>query len=169
MSASVRPLSLETRLTAGVNEDLRKASCTPRTNLTPNPLSKVDNARPDGETPALVSETVFRRVEGEGRNVVRVGGVADEASGGMGVKTDHEEERKVVRVPESLKTLVANLVVRGGVHQEDDEKHEVAGNASRLGVVDVEGDLGADLCTECQRAGHDRMRCQSVTYGYAQH
>ena len=101
-----------------MDKDLGQAGCTPRTNLTPNPLSKVDNARPDGETPALVSETVFRRVEGEGRNVVRVGGVADEASGGMGVKTDHEEESKVMGIPERLEKLVANLVVGSGIHEE---------------------------------------------------
>ena len=128
-----------------MNEDLGKASCTPRTNLAPHPLSKVDNARPDGEPPAEVPETVFRGVEGERGDVVGVSRVTDEASGGMGVETEHEEERKVVRVPESLEALIANLVVRSGVHEEHDEEHEVAGDASRLGVMNVKCDFGADL------------------------
>ena len=149
-----------------MDKDLGQAGCTPRTNLTPNPLSKVDNAGPDGETPALVAETVGRAVERERGDVLGVGRVTDEASGGMGVETDHEEERKVVRVPESLEALVADLVVRSGVHEEHDEKHEVAGDASRLVVVDVEGNLGADLC------GHNESSASSYlfgkTYGYAQ-
>ena len=128
-----------------MDKDLGQAGCTPRTNLTPNPLSKVDNAGPDGETPALVAETVGRAVERERGDVLGVGRVTDEASGGMGVETEHEEERKVVRVPESLEALIANLVVRSGVHEEHDEEHEVAGDASRLGVMNVKCNFGADL------------------------
>ena len=128
-----------------MDKDLGQAGCTPRTNLTPNPLSKVDNAGPDGETPALVAETVGRAVERERGDVLGVGRVTDEASGGMGVETDHEEERKVVRVPESLEALVADLVVRSGVHEEHDEKHEMTGDTARLGVVNGERNLGADL------------------------
>ena len=76
-----------------MNKDLGQARSTPGPNLTPNPLSKVDNARPDGETPALIPEAVLRRVEGEGADVVGARGVTNEASGSMGVETDHEEER----------------------------------------------------------------------------
>ena len=64
----------------------------------------------------------------------------------MGVETDHEEEREVVRVPEGLEALVTDLVVRGGVHEDHDEKHEVAADATRLGVVNVESDLRTNLC-----------------------
>ena len=131
-----------------MDKDLGQAGCTPRTNLTPNPLSKVDNAGPDGETPALVAETVGRAVERERGDVLGVGRVTDEASGGMGVETDHEEERKVVRVPESLEALVADLVVRGRVHEHHDEQHEVAGDAARLPVVNILGSFDANLCKQ---------------------
>ena len=101
-----------------MNEDLRQTSCTPSPNLTPNPLSKVDNARPNGEAPALVSQAVVRLVEGEDSGIRGFRGVAHEASGGMGIQTNHEEEREVVRIPEGLETLVANLVVGSGIHEE---------------------------------------------------
>ena len=138
--------SLMWRRTTGVNKDLRQAGGTPRTDLTPNPLSKVDNARPDGEPPTFVSQAVLRRIEGERGDVVGIRRVTDEASGGMGVETDHEEEREVVSVPEGFETLVADFVVRRGIHKDHDEKHEVASDASRLRVVDVQGDLRTDLC-----------------------
>ena len=134
------------RLTARVDKDLRQTSCTPGPDLTPDPLSKVDNARPDGEPPALISQAVLRRVERERGDVVGARRVADEASSGMGVETNHEEEREVVSVPESFETLVADFVVRRGIHEDHDEKHEVASDASRLRVVDVQGDLRTDLC-----------------------
>ena len=134
------------RLTARVDKDLRQTSCTPGPDLTPDPLSKVDNARPDGEPPTLISQAVLRRVERERGDVVGARRVADETSSGMGVETNHEEEREVVSVPESFETLVADFVVRRGIHEDHDEKHEVASDASRLRVVDVQGDLRTDLC-----------------------
>lgn len=48
-------------------------------------------------------------VEREGGYVVGVGGITDETSSGMGVKTDHEEESEVVGVPERLKALLPNF------------------------------------------------------------
>lgn len=159
----------EIGLTTGVNEDLRQTSCTPGPDLTPNPLSEVDNARPNGEAPALVSQAVVRLVEGEDSGIRGFGGVAHEASGGMGVQTNHEEEREVVRVPEGLETLVANLVVSRGVHEDHDQKHEVPRDASSLLIVDVEGDLGPDLCgRNTMMSLRAATKAHVVTYGYAQ-
>ena len=152
-----------------MNEDLRQASCAPGPNLAPNPLSKVDDTRPDGEAPALVSQAVIRLVEGEHSRIRGFGRVAHEASGGMGVQTDHEEERKVVRVPESLKALVANLVVRRGVHEDHDQEHEVAGDASRLRVVNVQGNLGPNLCGgDTVSPSVSPSEACGITYGCAQ-
>lgn len=77
------------------------------------------------------------RVEGEGPDVVGISRVADEAAGGMRVQSNHEEEGKVVCIPEGLEALVANLVLRGAVHEHHDEQHEMASDATRLRVVDV--------------------------------
>ena len=147
------------RLTARVDKDLRQTSCTPGPDLTPNPLSEVDNARPNGEAPALVSQAVVRLVEGEDSGIRGFGGVAHEASGGMGVQTNHEEEREVVRVPEGLEALVADLVMRRGVHEDHDEEHEVTTDASCLRVVNLQGGVGADLC---RQEVNGSMRCDAV-------
>jgi hypothetical protein len=90
---------------------------------------------------------VIGRVEGESWDVIGVHGVSDETASGVGVKGDHEEEREVVGVPEGLKTLAANLVVGGCVHDEHDKQHEVTSDATGLFVVYVlRGNL-TDLCT----------------------
>lgn len=75
-----------------MDEDLRKTSWFTSTNLSPHTFAKVNEERPDDKPPTEVSETVFYIIEREGRYVRWVGSVADKASGGMGVETDHEEE-----------------------------------------------------------------------------
>ena len=86
------------------------------------------------------------RVEREDGGVVWIDGIADEAACGVRVERDEEEEGEVVGVPKGLEALVTNLVVSGGVDEEHDEEHEVAGDAASLGVVNVEGGLCANLC-----------------------
>jgi len=65
----------------------------------------------------------------------------------MGVETDHEEEGKVVGVPEGLEALRTNLLVGSGVHEDHDEEHEVTGETTRLGVVDLLSKLLTNLST----------------------
>ena len=129
-----------------MDEQLRETRRATSTVLAEDTLAKVDNAGPDDETPRLVSKTVLGRVVGEAVGVVGVDRVADEASSSVRVKTDEEEERKVMGVPEGLEALVTDLVVRRGIHEDHDEEHEVTANASCLRVVDVEREFGTDLC-----------------------
>jgi hypothetical protein len=84
---------------------------------------------------------VLRRVEGERSNQIGLSRVADEATSGMSVKTDHEEEGKVVGVPERLEALRADLLVGGGVHEDHDKEHEMTSETTRLGVVNLLGKL----------------------------
>ena len=63
----------------------------------------------------------------------------------MRIEGDHEEECKMVGVPESLEALLANRMVRGAVHDDHDEEHKMAGDATWLSIVDFEGLLLADL------------------------
>ena len=120
-----------------MNEDFRKPSCLPRSDFPPYPFTKIDDPGPYDEPPAEVPKTVVSRVEGESRDVIGIDCVSDETASGVGVESDHEEECEVVGVPESLKTLVADLVVGGRVHDEHDEQHEVTGNATSLFVVNI--------------------------------
>ena len=107
-------------------------------------------------------------VEGEGWDVIGFDGVTDETTSRVRVEADHEEEREVVRVPEGLETLVANLVVSRGVHEDHDQKHEVPRDASSLLIVNVEGDLGPDLCGRNTMSLRAATKAHVVTYGYAQ-
>ena len=75
----------------------------------------------------------------------------------MSVETDHEEERKVMCVPESLEALVTNLSVRRGVDEHHDEQHEMTRDASRLSVVNILCSFLADLCNKNQ---HDEITNQ---------
>lgn len=63
----------------------------------------------------------------------------------MGVKADHEEECEVMGIPESFEALVANLVMGGGIHEDHDEKHEVACDTTCLSIMDVQGGNRSDL------------------------
>lgn len=59
--------------------------------------------------------------------------------------TSHETTHQVVSVPERLKALSPDLDVRGGVDEEHEEEHDVAGEGSGLGVHDRPRRLLANL------------------------
>jgi hypothetical protein len=88
---------------------------------------------------------MFCGVEREAGNVIRVDCVAHKTTSGMGIKSNHEEEGKVVSVPERLEALVADLVVRRGVHYEHDKKHEMTSDATGLRVMNLESCLFTDF------------------------
>jgi len=131
--------------TTGVNENLRQSGRTSCPVLSEHPFTEIGETGPDCEPPAHISKAVLGRVEGEGCDVVGIGGVTDEATSSMAVETKHEEERKVMSVPEGFKALGTDLVMGGRVHEEHDQEHEVTSDGSRLGVVDLKCDLLANL------------------------
>src|SRR5437660_1697174 len=103
----------------------------------PGPLHKVEDPGGQGEPPALVADTMGPEIiTGEGGE--GLWRISHEAAGGMSVEGEEEDESQVVGVPESLEALVANLVVRGGVHQQHAEEHDVASDTTGFGVMDVE-------------------------------
>lgn len=129
-----------------MDENLGKAGGSACTVFPVDSFTKVEDTRPNNKPPAEVTNTMTSRIEGEGRNEVRVNAITDEATSGMGVNADHKKEGKVVSVPKSLEALIANLVVGSCVHENHDEQHEVASNTTRLGVMDHLGALLSDLC-----------------------
>lgn len=64
---------------------------------------------------------MFGRVERECRDKIRVDGVSDETSSGMGVESDHKEKCEVVGVPKRFEALAADLVMSGRVHYDHDK------------------------------------------------
>lgn len=131
--------------TARVDQNLGQTGSPSGPDLSVDSLAEVEDTGPNGETPALVTQAVLCAVEWERGDVVWIGTIAHEATGSVGVKTDHEEECEVVSVPEGLEALCADLVVGSGVHENHDEEHEVSSDTAWLGVMDVEGSLRADL------------------------
>lgn len=128
-----------------MDKDLGQTSGPARTNFTPYTFSKVNDTRPDDEPPTQITKAVLRGIEWEARDVVRVDGITDETTSGVGVETEHEEECKVVSIPKGFKALVSDLLVGSRVHYNHDQEHKVACDATRLGVVDLEGGLLANF------------------------
>jgi hypothetical protein len=51
----------------------------------------------------------------------------------------------MVSIPEGLETLLTNLVMSSCVHEEHGKEHEMASDATRLSVMNLKGDLLANL------------------------
>jgi len=88
---------------------------------------------------------MLSRIEREGSDIIGKDRVAYKATRSMSVKANHEKKRQMMGVPESLKTLLTDLVVGSAVHEYDDEQHKVTGYAARLGVMDLQCGLLAYL------------------------
>lgn len=124
-----------------MNQNLRETSRLPGANLPPDAFTEINDTRPDDEPPAEVPETVLRRVEREGSNVIRVDGVAHETSSSVSIEADHEKESQVMGVPKCFEALLANLLVRKGIHDHHDEEHEVSRNTTRLCIMNLQRKL----------------------------
>jgi hypothetical protein len=112
--------------------------------LAVQPLDEVEAARPEFPSPAQVSNTVLPvLVTGKWREAL--GRVADEAADCVGVQGEEEGNEQVVDVPERLEGLLPDAVVRGRVHQKHAQKHHMASDAARLGIVDLHSRHWANL------------------------
>ena len=67
----------------------------------------------------------------------RVHGIAHEASRRMRVHGQKEGDEQMMRIPEGLIALLPDLRVRGRVHKQHAQQHDVACYAAGLGVVDL--------------------------------
>ena len=141
----------ELHSTGRVDEDFGELGRTARTDLPPDTLKEVDDAGPDGEAPGEVTNADLRVVEGEDFGEAWIRGTTDEASGGMGVEANHEEERQVVSIPECLEALLADFCVASTVHQDHDKQHDMASDTGRLTVMDVEGIRRTEFCQQSER------------------
>ncbi len=60
----------------------------------------------------------------------------------MGVQSEHEWNEQMMGVPERLERLLANLMVRSGVHEKHAKEHDMACDASNFCVMNLDsGDL----------------------------
>ena len=63
----------------------------------------------------------------------------------MGVKSEEKGNEQMVRIPEGLEGLLADLCVCGRVHQKHTEKHDMSCNTTGFSVVDFDGCDFSDL------------------------
>jgi len=152
-----------------VNKDLGQLRSPPGSVFSVHPLAKVKKTWPDGEPPALVPKTVFRRIEWECRDIIWVNRITNEAASSVRVKPNHEEKCEVMGVPERFEALVTNLVVRGRIHQDHNEQHEVPRDTTRLRIVNLQGNFLTDLCKTIRCEYPHLWIRKTVAYGYARH
>lgn len=118
--------------------------CSTSPDLTIETLDQVNTTAKELPSPTLITDTVLPE-EGAVKGRDAVGSVTDETTNGVSVHSQHEGDEQVVSVPERLEGLLANSVVRSCVHEKHAEKHNVARNATGLGVVDLDGEHWSDL------------------------
>lgn len=125
-------------LTIWMTNDSRDLGQALSPNLTVKTLCQVTSSSKQLPSPSLITDAVLpEEVSGKGR--YGVDRVTNEAADSVGVKSEEEGDEEMVRVPEGLERLLADAVVRGGVHQQHAEEHDVASNTAGLGVVDLDG------------------------------
>lgn len=151
-----------------MDEDLGELSRTARADFPPDTLSEVDDTGPDDVAPRKVANANVRVVEGECVGDRWQGSRANEASSGVRVEADHEEERQVVSIPERFETLLANFCMGGTVHDDHDEEHDMASDTTRLAVVDIEGIARTDFCKVGERFKF-QAEGTGATHGVSRH
>jgi hypothetical protein len=124
--------------------DLHNLGLPAGTNLAVQPLKQIQSTANQLPAPALVTNAVVPEVLSSKRRD-GVLDVTDEAAGGVGVHAQEKGNEQVMGVPEGLEGLLSDPGMCRGVNQEHAEQHDVTSNATSLGVVDFEGDLGTDL------------------------
>lgn len=95
---------------------------------TKHTLKEIKDTSPDCEPPCLVSKAV---------TWLYIQCVTDKASSSVRVQAQEEKECEVMRVPESFKALVANLVMGSRVHEQHKQQHGMTCDSSSFGVMDL--------------------------------
>jgi len=113
----------------------------PGSDLSVHTFDEIESTSPELPTPTFITDAVrpeILRVKWrKGLN-----GVANKASCGMGVESEQEWNEQMMGVPERLERLLANLIVRSGVHEKHAKEHDMACNASSFCVMNLDsGDL----------------------------
>lgn len=107
-------------------------------NLTVQTFDQVETSSEELPSPSEITNAV-RPVLVSLKRRVSVDGVADEAADGVGVESQEERNEQVVSIPEGLERLLADTGMSSGIHEHHAEQHDMASNATRLGVVDLQG------------------------------
>lgn len=140
----VKGISAFQCLTIGVLDNLDDLSLTACSDLTVQPLDEVNPTAEKLPPPTFVTNAVGPEIITSKRRK-RCGRVTHEAADGMRVHAKEERNEQMVSVPERLERLLSDLCVRRCVHQQHAQQHDVAGDSTSLGIVDLQSKLGTDL------------------------
>ena len=134
----------EQGLTVWVTDDLDNLSLPPAADLAVQAVHQVQATTKELPSPSLVTNAVGPEVLFvEGR--IGRSSVTDEAAGSMRVHAEQERNEQVVRIPEGLERLLSDPVVGGRVDQQHAKQHDVSGDATSLGVMNLQGNLRPHL------------------------
>jgi hypothetical protein len=129
-----------------MTNDLDNLGFAPAADFTVQTVAEVETTADKLPSPALVTNAVSPEVVlVEGRKGRR--GVTNETACCVRVHSKQEGNKKVMGVPEGLKRLLSNPVVGSRVNQQHAEQHDVSSDTTSFGVMNLEGNLWADLNT----------------------
>lgn len=130
--------------TIRMTDNLHNFCLSAAADLTVQTIHQVQTTSKEFPSPTFVANAVVPEV-GTSKRRMSGSGVTDEAAGGMRVHPQQERNEEVVSVPESLERLLPDPVVCCGVHEQHAEQHDMASDATSLGVVDLKSNLRSNL------------------------
>ena len=128
-----------------VADDFGDSRRAPGLNGAVDALDQINASGDELPSPAVVADAVVPEVSSCEGGIGHCG-VADETAGGVRVHCQEEGDEKVVGVVEGFETLLTDLVVRGGEHEEHAQEHDVSGYSSGLRVMYLYRGHGPELC-----------------------
>lgn len=127
-----------------MTDHLRDHGAPSRSNLPIDPFQEVKTATHELPSPAFIPKTMVPELlPCEWRD--RIGRIAHEAAGGVGIESEHERDEQMVRVPKGFERLLPDSMVRGCIHEHHTQEHDMTGYPPCLGEVDLDSSIGADL------------------------
>jgi hypothetical protein len=67
----------------------------------------------------------------------------------------------VMSVPKSFETLVADLVVCSGIHEDHNQEHEMASYTASLCIMNLQGILRTNLCKKLITSAKFENHCHT--------
>jgi hypothetical protein len=127
-----------------VTNDLDNLSLASAADLAVETIEEVQETTDKLPSPAFITKAMVPEIIVIEWRICR-SSVTDEATSGVGVHSEQEGDKQVMRVPECLKRLLADPVMGCGVDHKHAKQHDVASDTTSFCVVDLKSDLRSDL------------------------
>ena len=131
-------------LTIWVTNDLDNLCLPSASNLTVQTIEQIQPASNKLPPPTFISNAVCPKVcVVEWRKWLRR--VTNETAGSVRVHTKQEWDEKMVGVPKGFERLLSNPVVSSGIDEKHAQQHDMSGNTTSFGIVDLQRNLRTHL------------------------